>query len=302
MAIKRLFCCVVRRARFAPPSRGRQRQNAARPQHISSVPYQYVLGQGGICVENDTAIIKALKILLSYLPEDVERSTSELSAALGYNQSTTSRILRVLTEYGFLRQNPDTRRYSLGPSITELSMSLTKRLRSSIASIAQPHLSALQSRTGYTVTMEVLAGNHTVMASVLEGNRPVHIASAVGNSVPWNAAAGLKAILAYSPMETVTPILEQEMPPYTSRTITTREAYLSVLEQVRSRGFAWDDGEISPGFTTLSAPVFNHERRPVAAICLIGTNTEVSLDNLALVTLIQETARSISRDLMCPGI
>lgn len=251
-------------------------------------------------MENDTAIVKALKVLLSYLPEDVERSTSELSASLGYNQSTTSRILRVLTEYGFLRQNPDNRRYSLGPSITELSMSLTKRLRSSIASIAQPFLSALQSKTGFTVTMEVLAGNHTIMASVLEGKRPVHVASAVGNSVPWNAAAGLKAILAYSPLETVTPILEQEMPQYTSNTITTREGYLAMLEQVRSRGFAWDDGEISPGFTTLSAPVFNHERRPVAAICLIGTNTEVSQNNNQLVALLQDTALSISRELMYP--
>jgi IclR family KDG regulon transcriptional repressor len=66
--------------------------------------------------ENNTAIDKALTILLAFIPENQEMGTLEISKRLGLNNATASRILLTLAKRRFLQQNPKTRTFKLGQS------------------------------------------------------------------------------------------------------------------------------------------------------------------------------------------
>ena len=61
------------------------------------------------------AIEKALEIMLRF--QDVNKASwgiRELSAELGFSPATVQRILSVLKDYGFVRQDPRTRQYFVG--------------------------------------------------------------------------------------------------------------------------------------------------------------------------------------------
>ena len=75
---------------------------------------------------------KALRLLQSFIPNNQEKGINELSQKLGLHKSTTSRIVHVLEEYGFLQQNIQTRKFSLGPSISELGWAINQSLNSNL--------------------------------------------------------------------------------------------------------------------------------------------------------------------------
>ena len=60
------------------------------------------------------SIEKALMILMVFREGQPSWGVRELSAHLGFSPSTIQRILQILKTYGFIRQDPNTRLYSLG--------------------------------------------------------------------------------------------------------------------------------------------------------------------------------------------
>ena len=58
---------------------------------------------------------KALEILLAFLPHNAEMGTVELSEIVGFHRSTVNRLLHVLEKYGFVQQNPDTKKVHSRP-------------------------------------------------------------------------------------------------------------------------------------------------------------------------------------------
>jgi DNA-binding IclR family transcriptional regulator len=60
------------------------------------------------------SVQKALEILLAFTPNNQEMGTMELSNKLGFHKSTVSRLLRVLTFYGFLQQDSKTKKIYAG--------------------------------------------------------------------------------------------------------------------------------------------------------------------------------------------
>ena len=76
----------------------------------------------------------------------------ELSARLGFSPSAVQRILYVLKAYGFVRQDPKTRRYSLGN--ISLSFFLTLQDKYPITEVEQliPELALIRER-GYSSSL-----------------------------------------------------------------------------------------------------------------------------------------------------
>ena len=144
---------------------------------------------------------RALTLLLAFDPQNSEMGTVELSALCGVHKSTVSRLLKVLVGYKFLSQNPETRKYSLGPAILHLGRALNQSLKTNLVQIAKPYIDDLRYKLKETVILEILAGENMVMAYVAEGPRLVRLAGSIGDRVPFHAAAGAKAFLAFCPPE-----------------------------------------------------------------------------------------------------
>ncbi len=243
------------------------------------------------------AIEKALQILLTFTPHNQEMGTSEISQRVGFHKATTSRILLTLTEYGFLRQNPRTRKFGLGQAVHELGLALTESLSNNFVQIAKPHIDELRDMLDETITLELWSGDSTVMAYIAENARPVRVAGRVGDRLPFHAAAGAKSILAFAEPGLLENLLERELEQFTPTTVTDPHVFKKQLAEFKERGFAIDYEEIDVGICAIGAPIFNHQSRPIAAAVVVTPTQRLSdSPDSKTVRALKQTTKAISEN------
>jgi DNA-binding IclR family transcriptional regulator len=255
-------------------------------------------------VENEvadkaTAIEKALRILMSFSQDNRELTTKDISDMLGFHKATASRILLTLTDYGFLRQDPRNKTFSLGPSILKLSVALRRYLNNNIVQIAKPHIDKLRDQIKETVCLEALAGSATIMAYAAEGTYRVRLASPLGEVLP-PSAAGAKAVFSHMDIEPWLRVFEKGLEPRTDKMIMTATGYREALKRTRASGIATDLAELDEGIVAIGAPVFNHNGDPIAAVVIVGLESRINTDpNSHLAVELKRVAAKISLALKC---
>jgi len=249
--------------------------------------------------EKSNSITKALKILSVFAPYNEEMRTVEISQKLDFHKSTVSRILGILTEHGFLRQNPKTKKFLLGPSIMNLARAVNQSLKTNLVQLVKPYIDELRDTMGETAILEVLSGESAFMAYVAEGPRLVRLAGRIGDRVPVYASAGSKAILAFSPTETKEMILTKKLHRFTKNTITDREKLERELLEIKEQGFAFDHEEIDEGTSAVGAPIFNNEGIPIGAIVVAGPSQRINEStDVRMISAVKKTAEIISSQLL----
>jgi IclR family acetate operon transcriptional repressor len=127
---------------------------------------------------------KALEILLSFIPPNKEIGTFEVSEALGFYRSTASRLLHVLEKRGFVEQNPDMKKFTLGHSILKLAAALQQSLSGKLTRIAVPLMDDLKNRLGETVIFEIADPTHTRIAHTVGGPGQAPLGHVPGFVIP----------------------------------------------------------------------------------------------------------------------
>ena len=238
---------------------------------------------------------KALKLLLSFMPYNQEAGTLDLSNQLGFHKSTVSRLLRVLESYGFLQQNLQTKKFILGPSISELGWARNESMNSHLLRVAIPYVDQLRNRLEETVVLEVASGRSSIIGYMAEGPGPIRIKGTIGGRHWYHAAAGAKAILAFSSPEFRDDILRKELIRCTPHTMTDRDTLEKEMEKIRRQGFSFDNEERNPGIRAFGCAVFNHEGKPVAGLVVAGPLSRITWDRRStIVPLLKEAATKIS--------
>jgi len=242
---------------------------------------------------------RALGILLAFTPNNQEMGTVEVSEKVGLHKSTVARLLQVLTQNGFLQQNPGTKKYSLGRSAAEIGQALAQSLDSHLISIAQPFIDDLRNSIGETVALEVFSGNTTTLAYSAKGSRLVQVSFRVGDRLPVHVAAGARAIIAFLSPDFVESLIPKKLVRFTPQTITNRKALLKQLVEIRKSGLAFDRGERDIDVHVIAAPVFNHENKPVAAVVIpVPVSRQEALVDSRTISLLKETTAAISAQLL----
>jgi len=248
--------------------------------------------------KENTSIDKALKILSTFAPYNHQMGTVEISQKLGFHKATVSRILLNLARQGFLQQDTQTKKFILGPSIIPLSRAINQSLKSNMVQIAKPFAENLRDMLKETVILEIVSGESTVLAYIADGPRLVRLAGDIGDRLPINAAAGAKAIMAFSRQEVRNKLLKDKMPRYTPNTITDPEKLKEQLREIRVQGFSYDNEEIDDGTSSFGAPIFSHEENPVAAVVVCGPSQRITWENGSrIVPMLKNTAAKISAQL-----
>jgi len=248
--------------------------------------------------KNTNSIAKALIILSSFTPYNQEMGATEIAKKIGFHKATVSRILKILTFHGYLNQNSRTKKFSLGPSVMDLARAVNQSLKTNFVLIAKPFIDDLRNRLKETVILEVLSGESTLMAYIAEGPRLVRLAGSIGDRVPIHAAAGGKAILAFSPPEVAKTLLNRKLYPFTEHTITDPEVLWHQLEGMKARGITFDNEEIDEGTCAVGAPIFNHNRIPVGAVVVAGPSQRINWENDSEMAYeVKNTAAKISAQL-----
>lgn len=245
------------------------------------------------------SIIRAVNFLKVLIPINQPVGTNELSKRFNLNKSTVSRILNVMKENGLLYQDPDTRKYQLGPLVVEMALALNRSLDSHLVSIAQPFLDALSAETGEGVALEVLSGNSSILAYQMPTRKTLQVSVNLGERLPIHAASGAKIIMAFSDPDFVEKLLDRKLMRYTPNTITDPEVLKENLIEYRRQGVAFDHGELDEDVHTVAAPVFNYQKMPIAAAVVVvpAKRMENKQVKSKIVKIVKETAKAISSKL-----
>ncbi|MEV6740893.1 IclR family transcriptional regulator [Streptomyces sp. NPDC051104] len=225
-----------------------------------------------------------------------EVGLSELSASSGLPLPTIHRLMRTLVACGYVRQQAN-RRYALGPRLIRLGESASRLL----GTWARPHLARLVEETGETANMALLDGDEIVYVAQVPSKHSMRMFTEVGRRVlPHSTGVG-KALLASTPDDEVRALLARTgMPAATEKTVTTPDAFLAALEEVRRLGYAVDDNEQEIGVRCLAVSVPDS---PTAAAISIsgpaGRVTEAATERI--VPVLQQVAAELSRTLAASG-
>lgn len=246
------------------------------------------------------SVQKTLQILLAFVPHNREMGTMEISELLGLHKSTVSRLLNVLVSYNFLQHDKKTRKFRLGKAAANIGMAIKQSLSEQLIGIAQPHIDDLRDKVGETVALEIWNGNSTILAYRAEALRLLRVSLIrPGDRVDAHVSAGARVILAFSGENTVENILQGPFTRYTDNTITDPDVLRAQMPLIRKNGYVLAKGERHLETNIIAVPIFNYEKRPVAAVSLF-TNTErlQALIKSNVILLLKETATQISTKLL----
>ncbi len=205
--------------------------------------------------------------LLGAAPEGV--ALRQIGESLGLTKSTAHRILSGLIAGGLVELSRDTRRYRLGLKVVELSAVLLDSM--DVREQGKPFMQRLSDLSRETVHMGLLDRFEVVFIGHIESPESVRMSLRVGHRAPAHCSSLGKVMLADLDDAGIRRSLHgRDLPSFTPKTITDPQKLLAVLQEIRARGYAWDDEENRPGIRCLGAPVRDHTGRVIAAISVSG--------------------------------
>lgn len=181
---------------------------------------------------------------------------------------TVHRILQGLIAEGLLRQDPDSRRYFLGPLVFELGLAAAPQF--DLRDICRPTLQRIAEKTEDTVFLSVRSGYESVCIDRKEGTFPIKTFTLdVGARRPLGAGASGMALLMPLPDDTVNEIVRANAVRYLAyHKHLTVPSLLRALKRSRELGYAWNDSHLVAGAATLGLPIQNRYGHPFAAITI----------------------------------
>ena len=224
---------------------------------------------------------------------------TELAEQLELDKANAHRTLAALVRLGYVEQDASTRRYSATVKVVELARSVLETRDLTV--VAAPHLKSLWAATSENTHLAVLAGDHVVYVSMLNGTTMLAANTAIGQSGPLHCTATGKSIVANLPRGTAEGVIASiDFESFTPRTLTEPTAYAKELAQVRVTGYAVDDREYHPGVRCVAAPIFGIGG-VMASIGISAPSDRLDNERLKVIApLVVDTAGRVSRELGGP--
>jgi IclR family KDG regulon transcriptional repressor len=241
---------------------------------------------------------RALQILNAFTGEKQELTLVQLSEALNLARATVLRLCSTLVKYGFLRQEGESKRYSLGLRLFELGSIVFNSF--SLRRIASHHLTELQLKLGKTVFLAVLENGELLYVDKREDPRnPISFTSEIGKRRPpyWGMLGPL--LMAYLPESEIDELLKSHPLKATAKkSITGKEDFVEWLRQIKKQGFAIDLETAMDGIAGVAAPVRDATGKVIASVGVAFISS--SVDSKGLKQTVKEaeaTAVNISKEL-----
>lgn len=219
---------------------------------------------------NRTMLV-GLEVLRAVGHMSAPATLTEIARAIGMPVTRTSRYLASLTRADFLRHNPSTGRFELGPAIIELgvrALALMDEVR-----LATEHMGPLTASTEL-VSILYVWGSHGPTAIKWEWGPvsvPVRMREGLNVSVVTTAAG--RVFLAYLDEAQVRPILKRDLRAWNSSSPKkkfTLNGITAMRRQIRRAGMASAEGLSNAALSALAAPVFGPNGQLIMSLALVG--------------------------------
>lgn len=212
--------------------------------------------------------------ILELLQEQPEIGVTEIASELGRSKGTVYSHLATLVENEYAVKEGDTYRLSL--KFIHLGQGVKDELAG--YDIVKDELEDLAEQSGELAQFATEEHGRAVYLHKVGSEKAVQTASAPGDREYLHCLSLGKAMLAHMSEERINKIIEKHgLPEYTDQTITTREELMAELEEIRERGYAFDEEEKIEGIRCIAAPVLEYGEI-FGAISVSGPTTRMRGD------------------------
>jgi DNA-binding IclR family transcriptional regulator len=241
------------------------------------------------------SLAKGIKIM-ELLAEQKQLTVSGVAKLLGSNRAASHRFLATLRELGYVEKDEEDR-YRLTFKVFELGMKVANRFE--IRQIARPLMQELALAFRETVNLGHFDGKGILHVDKINSLEILRMDSPIGSRAPAYCTALGKAVLAFLPREEFERFLSRAtLKPHGPNTITTKKLFRLAVEDIRHRGYAVDDEELSAGLRCVAAPVFDHTGRAAYAISVSGPSLRMTPKRIEDIhPLVQKICRQLSQQL-----
>ena len=220
---------------------------------------------------------RGLSVLRAFDQSRPEMQLSEVAAVTNLSPAVARRCLNTLVKLGYVAKHG--RRFLLRPEVLAFGWSYISSMN--LETVALPFLQAVRDETGDRSSMAVLSGHDVLYVAHVSTLRPIRLSANVGTRFPAHATSLGKVLLAFQNEEAIEDYLAAaKLPRFTERTITSPDKLRSILARVREDGYAAALDELDYGIVSVATPVFDRERRIVAAINCSTSTTRISVEEL----------------------
>lgn len=231
------------------------------------------------------SVDRALDVLLYLHEKGGEVSITSISQDLHIYKSTVYRTLVTLENKGFVEQNAETGRYTLGPKLFVLGMGIGDRM--GLRKVVRPYTHRLHEEFGEAVNVSILdrTCRDTYQSMIIwreEGRQIIHFNWEIGSRNDCYCAGVGKCLLAFGEDIDLSVYERHPMTPYTKKTICTVEGLEAELEKVRRTGYALDDEEREAGLTCVAAPILRNGVA-IAAVSISGPTSRMKKRKLSAI-------------------
>lgn len=244
------------------------------------------------------ALQRGMKVLDALLESHAPLSLEQICTCTGLPKSTAFRVIVNLRQGGYLTETEEG--YWLGLKMLRFGALVEERL--DMIQLARPFLVKLRDQADETVHLAVLDDDlRVVYLEKLPTQQAVGLmVSRVGSTAPLHATALGKVMAAFRPEDEISEWMRSTgLKALTKATITDEATFLRELCEVRSRGYAVDNGEFEASVRCVAAPVRDRNGDVIAAVSISGPDSRmpVPLIGSSLAMQVVETAQRISQAL-----
>jgi IclR family transcriptional regulator, acetate operon repressor len=194
------------------------------------------------------SVDRALSVILAFEETDTLTIT-EIGRQLGVSRSTAYRLLSVLEQRGFVRQDRRTKAFHGGSALLRVGLAASRR--SDIRAELRPVLEKVVADVDETAHVVTLDRGEALFIDCVESTKTIRASSRIGTSLPAYVTASGKVLLGNLPREQLDAILAGDLRRVGGRRISAASVRRE-LAKVRSQGWALNDGESEVGLRAVA--------------------------------------------------
>jgi len=244
--------------------------------------------------------VKAVEVagrILDYLArKEAPVALRELAAAGRMPPGKVHRYLASFLASGLARQDPDTRKYALGPLALRLGLAALGSYQPLSEAISLQR--ELRDRLDETLVLSVWGTQGPTIVRVEESSQPIIMTMRVGAVLPILATATGLAFAAFLPPHFTQPLIRDALKSDGGLNLFARDlaGIKRLIKEVREQGYAFNEGHLMQGVSAVAFPLFDRTRILVAVLAVMGRRERVNpRDGAEMIAHLQDAARNFGR-------
>jgi DNA-binding IclR family transcriptional regulator len=217
------------------------------------------------------------RVLLALARARAPLALSDLSSAAELAPGQAHAYLVSLSRLGLIKRDELSGRYEPGP--LSLRLGLLHLENQPAFRAAVPRVAALAEAIGFSVAICIAGPQGPTIVRYEHAGFPLHVNLHVGTVMSLPATSTGRVFCAYLPRETLGTMWANQSGAAQSTSTKPGEdaAFQAVLDKIRARGLECSVDAPSPGISSLSAPVFDHDGRLALALTVIGSTGAIDV-------------------------